>query len=106
MVFGCQASRNKAFERELSKSDALALAVSLANEECNRKYETSPFDISSYPIGYRDGRWHWGAVDPHGVHGYSALVSFDGRGGSRSVEIFFSTDVPRTAPVREHDNEN
>jgi hypothetical protein len=107
LVFsGCQAQRQKAGERELSRSDALALAVSLANEECARKYETAPFDVSSYPIEYLDDRWQWGAVDPHGVHGYSALVSFDGRGGSRSVEVFFSTDVPRISPVREPEDED
>jgi hypothetical protein len=106
IVVGCQASRNQAVERELSKADALALAVSLANEECDRKYEAAPFDTSSYPIEYRDGLWHWGAVDPHGIDGYSAVVSFDGRGGSRNVEIFFSTDAPRVAPVREREDKN
>ena len=33
-----------------------------------------------------------GAVDAHGIYGFSALVSFDARGNNRKVVVFFSYD--------------
>lgn len=94
-LFGCHASQKHAVERGLSKSEALVLAVSLANKECDLQYSLAPFDTSSYAIEYRDGLWHWGGLDLRGFDGYSAIVSFDAKGASQSVEVFFSTDVPR-----------
>jgi hypothetical protein len=105
LVCGCHASNKQAELRELSESEALSLAVSLANEECDRKYSTAPFDTASFSIEYRYGLWRWGAVDPHGINGYSAIVTFDAKGDYREVEIFYSTDLPRFAPVRESEDD-
>lgn len=76
----------------MTQTDALALAVQLANEECMRQFSVAPFEGSNYPIELREGWWHWGELNVHGVGGYSATVSFDGTGGDRRVEVFFSTD--------------
>ena len=104
-LFGCQASQKHAVERELSKSEALVLAVSLANKECDLKYSSAPFDTSSCAIEYREGLWHWGGLDLRGFDGYSAIVTFDAKGASQSVEVFFSTDAPRII-TREQDLKN
>jgi len=89
---GCQASQQKTVGHELTGPEALALAVDLANKECNARYSTTPFNASSYPITFRDGLWHWGILDHAGYGGFSAIVTFDSRGEKRTVEVFLSTD--------------
>jgi hypothetical protein len=56
-------------------------------------YGATPFDESNYSIEFKDGRWRWGDLDIYGVYGFSAKVSFDPNGKSRTVEVFLSTDV-------------
>lgn len=89
---------NASQERRLTRDEALRLAVTLANDECKARYSVSPFTETSYPIEFRDGRWHWGALDVAGTDGYSGEVSFDATGGARKVEVYFSTD--RISPRR------
>ena len=95
--FGCQAAQREASRQTLSEPEALKLAVSIANAECVAKFGEAPFDGSSFSIEFRKGHWRWGKLDPHGVHGFSALVSFDARGDDKNVVVFFSVD--RVVPV-------
>jgi hypothetical protein len=97
--FGCHTSTHKSGGHDLTASEALALAVELANQECSARYSAEPFTSESYKILFEDGRWHWGALDPGGDGGYSAVVSFNARGEDPRVEIFLSTDA-RTPPPR------
>ena len=106
ILCGCHASQKHAVDREMSKSEALILAVSLANKECDLQYLSAPFDTASYAIEYREGLWHWGTLNPHGINGYSAIVSFDAKGASRSVEVFFSTDALTPGITREADKKD
>jgi hypothetical protein len=76
----------------LGEQEALALAVSLANDACETRYHRSPFGADTYAIMFEEGRWTWGRLDPAGPGGYSATVSFDSRGGERDVEVYFSSD--------------
>ncbi len=80
----------------LSQAEANKLAVSLANSECMARFDEAPFRESDFPIVFKDGRWKWGEVDPSGVSGFSARVSFDRAGGDRVVEVFYSSDGART----------
>jgi hypothetical protein len=79
--------------RAISKQEALALAVTIANKECMERFSTSPFDSTSYPIEFKHGRWQWGAIDLAGANGYSGIVSFDAYGNNQRVEVFLSTDT-------------
>ncbi len=91
-ALGCLGSRQGGRSESLSETQALELAVALANEECKARFSAEPFDASSYRIKFVDGRWQWGKLDPGGLHGFSARVSFDGNGRGRRVEVFLSTD--------------
>ena len=97
---GCQAAQRGASRQTLSEPEALKLAVSIANVECVAKFGEAPFDESIFSIDFREGHWHWGTLDLRGVHGFSAVVSFDARGDDRYVVVFFSFDLPllQTAP--------
>jgi len=90
---GCQAAQRGASRQNLSEPEALKLAVSIANAECVAKFGEAPFEESSFSIGFREEHWHWGMLDPHGVWGFSAVVSFDARGDDRQVIVFFSYDT-------------
>ena len=90
---GCQASSRQTVDPELTASEALALAVDLANKECGARYSATPFTSESYEIFFEDGSWHWGALDLAGDGGYSVVVSFNARGEDQRVEVFLSTDA-------------
>lgn len=90
---GCQAVQRGASRQTLSEPEALKLAASIANAECVDKFGEAPFDESSFSIDFREGHWHWGTLDLHGVYGFSTLVSFDARGDDRHVVVFFSFDA-------------
>ena len=92
VAIGCQSSRNLREPGPLTRSEALELAVALANEKCREKHNASPFDAKWYPIEFDGSRWHWGGYDPAGRGGYSAEVSFDAQGGERKVQVYLSTD--------------
>jgi hypothetical protein len=91
---GCHSAQKQISGRELSESEALELAVRLANQECDKIYSVTPFEPSSYFIIFRQGRWHWGTLDLAGEGGLSAQVSFDARGRDPVVEVFLSVDTP------------
>jgi hypothetical protein len=93
LCLGCGVLRQGVLDQELSESEALILAVTLANVECTKEFGNSPFDEKSYKISFLDGRWVWGSLDLSGIHGYSAVVSFDPIGADRDVEIFYSLDA-------------
>jgi hypothetical protein len=92
MLPGCHSAGTSSRQNPMTQSEALALAVQLANEECMRRFSVTPFEKSTYSIEFREGRWHWGELNVRGVGGYSAIVSFDQTGGDRQVEVFLSTD--------------
>lgn len=92
LVLGCGGTQDGGTERPISESQALELAIEIANEECMSKFSTAPFDRSSSRIVFKDGRWLWGGLDLAGPAGLSASVSFDAYGANRHVEVFLSTD--------------
>jgi hypothetical protein len=92
---GCTFVGNKDRADLLSKADALALAVALANEQCFKTYSEQPFTEDSYTMTFENGRWRWGHLDLSGQYGYSAVVSFDSKGEDRVVEVFYSSDKPK-----------
>ena len=91
-LLGCAGSSSQSDEGALSQTQALRLAVELANEECQARFAAAPFDTASYPIRFVNGRWWWGGLDLAGPAGLSASVSFDAEGGDRRVEAYLSTD--------------
>ena len=94
IFLGCGTTHRDSRNAELTETQALQLAVSLANAECTDKFGESPFEASNFPIRFQDGRWLWGNFDIRGVYGFSALVSFDSRGEDRKTSVFFSYDLP------------
>ena len=86
---------------DLSREEALELAVELANERCRDDFGHEPFDASSYAIEFAGGRWRWGRLDPPGAGGFCARVSFDARGDLREVETCFNSDTmpPQESPA-------
>lgn len=80
----------------ISAAQAGELAVSLANDKCERLYGSRPFLPDHFNLVMKEGRWHWGRLDPVGVHGFSAEVSFDIYGKDRKVHMYF---IYEQAPV-------
>ena len=89
---GCTGVRQGSHPQGLSRQQALQLAVSLANQECQAKFSTAPFDTATSRIHFVDGRWSWGGLDLAGPAGLSADVSFDAHGDDRRVEAYLSAD--------------
>lgn len=100
LSIACQENHRSSTRQPLSTHEALALAVSLANETCMRRFSVAPFDSSTFSIDSTGGRWQWGGLDLKGANGFSALVSFDRFGSDRTVDIFLTTDtlIPVTDP--------
>jgi len=106
LLIGCLETKQSINEQPLSKTEALTLAVSIANEECLNKFSLAPFDSAAFPIDSIDGRWQWGELDLKGSHGFSAVVSFDRFGLNSKVDVFLSTDSAinnRNIKVKEED---
>lgn len=102
---GCHGAGPKVLDKPLSQSEALELAVILANEKSMALFSVAPFDSDSYEAAFKEGRWIWGNLDPAGIDGYSAKVTFDAYGINRTVEVYLSMD--RLAPnTRESDLEH
>ena len=95
---GCQSGFRDSTAPQLTEYDALFLAVKLANEECSKQFSVKPFDESSFSVSFKNGKWHWGELDLSGVNGFSGVVTFDPWGKHPSVEVFLSTDLPRSVP--------
>lgn len=83
---------DKTITGELDEKAAIKLAVDLANKECERIYKEQPFLPEHYKLEFSDGRWKWGFLDPMGVKGYSAKVSFNKDGSGKEIQVFLSTD--------------
>ena len=96
-MVGCSGT-SKGQAGSISESQALDLAVAIANKECMSRFARAPFDRSSYPIEFKDGRWWWGRLDLAGEMGFSASVSFDARGKDPGVEVYFSADRLQPSP--------
>jgi len=103
LMAGCHSASNQPDGQKLTESEALTLAVELANKECEARYSFAPFNMSSYLIEFKDGRWHWGSLDLSGESGFSAVVSFGPRGEDHFVEIFLSIDT--ISPLREDNDQ-
>ena len=99
LTIGCQSAFRESTTQRLTESEALTLAVELANKKCESSYSIAPFDLSSYLIEFRDGRWRWGSLDLVGESGFSAVVSFGPHGEDQQIEVFWSTD--KITPLRE-----
>src|SRR5205823_4798208 len=48
-------------QSQLSAPQASERAAQLANSECQRRFERSPFEGSAAAARFVDGRWHWKA---------------------------------------------
>ena len=102
------------FKRYISKGDILTvydatiLAARLANDECERLYGKRPFYPNLYPAELEGTTWHWGRLDPGGVDGFSAKVSFTLDGSYPKVEIYYSTDTLQQPkiPIRPYEDRN
>lgn len=103
LTVGCLSGSKQSEGQKLSEAEALALAVELANKVCDTRYSFAPFTESSYPIAFKDGRWHWGSLDLAGESGFSAIVSFGPRGEDQQVEVFLSIDT--ITPLRDEDDD-
>jgi hypothetical protein len=77
----------------LSDEQAAVMAARLANDACFQRFGQRPFEPGSHPIRRVDGRFEWGRLDPAGIDGYSAEVSFGPAGERPEVEVYFSSDV-------------
>jgi len=99
LTCGCLTRRGQ--QRVLSADHAADLAAEIANEECNRLYKRRPFKSDDHVPELREGRWHWGRLDPLGHDGLSAEVTFDPDGANPEVTVYFSSDkLLQTPPQR------
>jgi hypothetical protein len=107
VCIGCHSAGTNRTAKLLSQSEALELAVKLANEKSMAQYSVAPFDSNSYEVLFSEGHWTWGGLDPAGINGYSANVTFDAHGMNRTVEVFWSTDqlMPVTRDPDQDDQE-
>lgn len=78
---------------ELTNRQAAELAADLANEECERLYGSRPFAHDDHVAAIKDGRWHWGRLDPAGHAGLSAEVTFNVDGSHPEATVYFSLDI-------------
>jgi tetratricopeptide (TPR) repeat protein len=90
-------SRNRLLKQLTTSGDldahrAAVWAACLANDECQDQWDRRPFSPDSFACEKAQGKWHWGQMDPAGVRGFSAIVSFEADGSKPSVEVFFSSD--------------
>ena len=77
----------------LNEKTVSQLSADLANQECEKIYGERPFLPEHYEVTFSNGRWQWGHMDPAGINGYSAKVSFKKDGTDKKVQVFLSTDV-------------
>ncbi len=87
IIMGCSTPKN------LNKKTINQISADLANQECEKIYGEQPFLPESYKATFSNGRWQWGYIDPLGVNGYSAKVSFKKNGTDKKVQVFLSIDV-------------
>jgi hypothetical protein len=79
--------------RVLSPSAAADLAAKLANDECELGYRKRPFTAEQHAAVLEGDRYRWGRLDPGGLAGLSAVVTFRADGSQPNVQVYFSTDL-------------
>lgn len=96
IIEGCSHGRSNVSTTKESKiliaADVAIMAANLANDECERLYGKRPFYANLYSVEFRDNTWHWGRLDPAGINGLSAEVSFKQDGSNPMIKVYFSTD--------------
>lgn len=92
-VYEKQADNLKNEKQIITQEQAAKHAAKLANEKCQEAFGESPFKPESYKAELVDLKWHWGKIEPFGIHGYSAKVEFYKDGSGKNVEVAFSTDA-------------
>jgi hypothetical protein len=87
-----QANDSKNEKLITTQEQAAKHAAKLANEKCQKDFGHAPFNPESYKAELVDSKWHWGKIEPIGIHGYSAKVEFCKDGSGKTVQVAFSTD--------------
>jgi hypothetical protein len=87
-----QANDSKNEEQITTQKQAAIHAAKLANEKCQKNFGISPFKPELYKAELVNSKWHWGKIEPIGIHGYSAKVEFCKDGSGENVQVAFSTD--------------
>lgn len=93
LLAGCNSARRSSSHHELTREQALRLAVNLANQECQTRFSQAPFDTTTSHVLLVGNRWSWGGLDVAGPAGLSAAVSFDKSGADPLVEVYLSSDA-------------
>ena len=86
-----RAIRVQANPRVLSVDQAAQLAAQLANDECERRFHSRPFQAGQHVPVVQDNKYCWGGLDVGAPKGLSASVTFGLDGSHPSVEVYFST---------------
>ena len=92
LLSGCVSAGKRT---DLTESEAVALAVRLANQEARQRFRVEPFREDSGHLVFRDGRWCWQALTNARGRDAMAKIGFD-RDGSRPqiyVDMQFSAAV-------------
>ena len=77
----------------LSLDRAAQFAAKLANDECERRFHSRPFQADQHIPIVQEGKYCWGGLDVGAPKGLSASVTFGLDGSHPSVEVYFSTDT-------------
>ena len=75
--------------RIATQAQAAEFASKLANERCKKSFNTTPFSPDSYTAELSDSRWHWGKIEPPGIHGFSAEIGFNMDGLEQEVRVVY-----------------
>lgn len=69
-------------------------AAQLANDKCEQEFGLRPFQADTFKLSFAEDRdrYEWGRLDPVGVNGYSARVSFNREGRDALVSVYWSVD--------------
>ena len=87
-------ANNSTNEKQITTQEQAAKhAAKLANEKCQKDFSYPPFKPESYKAELVDSKWHWGKIEPIGIHGYSAKVEFCKDGSDENVIVVYHTDV-------------
>jgi hypothetical protein len=98
---GTVSSHNDEMGQMLTVEEATKLAVSLANDSCEKRFDARPFSPAFDTASMKDSLWRWGRHTPEGIDGYSAIVTFESDGANPVVELFYSVDTRTEMPVSE-----
>jgi len=87
-----QAGNSKNSKQITTQEQAAKHAAKLANEKCQKEFGYSPFTPETYKAEFVNSKWHWGKIEPVGVHGYSAKVEFNKDGSDETIRVVFHVD--------------